>query len=106
MFNECSTSQFSRIVTKALTCALLGFQWDFVSRTFGNLIQVPPSLRGMSKEQRETWSDCVDRSTMSKNLILDTQPGMLDMMTEASYPNQGGEPPVFGAEILAVAREL
>ena len=43
---------------------------------------------------------------MAKDLILDTNKGMLDMMMESTYPGQTGEPPTFGDEVLAVAREL
>ena len=60
----------------------------------------------MSKEQRETWNDCIGRSVLSQQLILDTKPGMLDAMTESTYPNQAGGAPAFGEEILALAREL
>lgn len=43
---------------------------------------------------------------MAKQLILDTKPGMLDMMTESTDPEQKGKHPAFEVEILALAREL
>ena len=60
----------------------------------------------MNRRQREAWDDCKGRAKMSKQLILDTNPGMLNMMMQSTYPNQSGEPPAFGEEVLAAAREL
>ncbi|KAL9030452.1 MAG: hypothetical protein Q9196_001436 [Gyalolechia fulgens] len=71
------------------------FQWDFVGRTLD-----------LSKEEKEAWQDAVGRASFAKMLILDTQPGMLDMMTERAYPAQGGKHPEFGEEILELARHL
>ena len=39
-------------------------------------------------------------------LITDKSPGMLDQMTESTYPGQAGQHPEFGEEILEIARTL
>lgn len=41
---------------------------------------VPIDLQGMNEMQKEVWTDVISRSTMAKQLILDTNAGMLDMM--------------------------
>lgn len=60
----------------------------------------------MKKADKETWEDAVGRSAMARELILDTNPGMLDMMTEGTYPEQKGKHPAMGEDILDVARTL
>lgn len=71
------------------------------------LYALPPSLpKNMSKPQKEAWSDVIGRNVLARELMLDSKPGMLDSMTEATYPEQKGQHPGFGEEILAMAREL
>ena len=67
---------------------------------------VNPTLRSLSKQEKEKWEDAKGRTTFTKSLILDTTPGMLNMMTEATYPEQKGGHPDFGEEILELARHL
>ena len=59
----------------------------------------------MSAKEKGAWSDVTGRSVMAANLILDTNPGMLNMMVQSPDPNTEGEVD-FGAEILAIAREI
>lgn len=79
------------------------FMWDFVARTLvcgdlplgprehythdeqAMLPNVPPNLSGMNPMQKEVWSDVQSRASMAKNLILDTNAGMLDMMVCLAY---------------------
>ncbi|KAL9000693.1 MAG: hypothetical protein Q9169_000729 [Polycauliona sp. 2 TL-2023] len=82
------------------------FQWDFVGRTLGMFYNINPTLQGLSKDEKEKWEDAKGRTTFAKMLILDTQPGMLNMMTETTYPDQKGAHPDFGEEILELARHL
>ncbi|KAL9003364.1 MAG: hypothetical protein Q9188_003758 [Gyalolechia gomerana] len=72
----------------------------------GFMYNVNPTLQNLSKKEKETWQDAVGRASFAKMLILDTQPGMLDMMTETTYPDQSGKHPEFGEEILELARHL
>lgn len=39
-------------------------------------------------------------------LMLDQVPGMLDQMTESTYPSQAGQHPAFGEDVPALARQL
>jgi len=39
-------------------------------------------------------------------LLTDKMPGMLDMMVEQTYKGQEGQHPVFGEDVLEVARRL
>ena len=39
-------------------------------------------------------------------LMTDQMPGMLDLMTEQTYPGQKGKHPEFGEDVLEVARQL
>ncbi|KAL9616601.1 MAG: hypothetical protein Q9160_008546 [Pyrenula sp. 1 TL-2023] len=83
------------------------FMWDFVGRTLGIMYNLPPFLpKNMHKRQKEAWTDAIDRTSLTKELILDSKPGMLDSMTEATYPEQKGRHPRFGEEIVGMAREL
>ena len=65
-----------------------------------------PTLQGLTKQEEEKWQDAIGRTTFTKMLILDTRPGMLNMMTETTYPDQRGAHPDFGEEILELARHL
>jgi hypothetical protein len=79
------------------------FMWDFVGRTLGSLFRLNPELpNGIT----DPMQDVVGRTTMASNLILDTQKGMLDGMTESTYPEQKGKHPAFGEEILQLARDM
>ncbi|KAL8646096.1 MAG: hypothetical protein Q9226_007020 [Calogaya cf. arnoldii] len=82
------------------------FEWDFVGRTLSMFYNVNPTLQGLSKQEKEKWEDAVGRTTFTKVLILDTRPGMLDLMTETTYPDQKGAHSDFGEEILELARHL
>ncbi|KAI9656913.1 MAG: hypothetical protein M1821_003552 [Bathelium mastoideum] len=82
------------------------FMWDFIARTMSMLSDVEPSLQRMGKEEEEAWTDVIGRSVMAQQLILDTKPGMLDLMVSATYPGQAGPTPQFGDEIVALARQL
>ncbi|KAH9845776.1 hypothetical protein Tdes44962_MAKER01208 [Teratosphaeria destructans] len=71
------------------------FMWDFIGQG----------------QEKETWGDVISRTEVAKMLLLDTRPGMLDMMVESTYPHHSGElpfakRPVLGEDILAIAREL
>ena len=68
--------------------------------------KVDPSLQTMSREEREIWGDILGRSQMAKNLILDTEPGMLDMMVATTYPGQSGPRLEFDEGIITLARQL
>lgn len=59
-----------------------------------------------NRSTREAWSDVLGRSMMASQLILDTKPGMLNMMIESTNPEQKGKHPEFGDEIKALAREI
>lgn len=79
------------------------FMWDFVGRTLGMLFRMDPELpRGIDA----MMEDVIVRTTTACNLILDSQKGMLDDMTESQYPEQKGKHPSFGEEILTLAREM
>ncbi|KAI4239758.1 MAG: hypothetical protein LQ349_000131 [Xanthoria aureola] len=82
------------------------FEWDFVGRTLSMFYDVNPTLQNLSKQEKEKWEDAVGRTMFTKMLILDTGPGMLDMMTETTYPEQKGAHPDFEEEILELARHL
>lgn len=60
----------------------------------------------MDPDDKETWSDVHSRSLMACQLILDTQPGMLRMMVEGTYPGQPNPCPDMGEEVLRAARDL
>ncbi|KAF2501324.1 hypothetical protein BU16DRAFT_555819 [Lophium mytilinum] len=84
------------------------FMWDFVGRTLGMYYNVDPQLAHHKPGEPlpEDYSDVIGRCVMAQQLILDTKPGMLDMMTESVYPEQKGRHPKFGEEILGLARGL
>jgi hypothetical protein len=69
---------------------------------------IDPELKHHRKGEPlpEDYMDVLGRSFMASQLILDTKPGTLDMMTETTYPEQRGQHPQFGEEILQLAREL
>ena len=73
------------------------------------LYQVPPTSAfspQSTPQDREAWSDVVGRSVMAAELLLDSKPGMLDMMVGSTYPGQAGAHPVIGEDVLAAARKL
>ena len=51
--------------------------------------QTDPRIRckDVTKKEREAWDDAYGRAKFSGLLILDTNPGMLNQMTEAAYPD-------------------
>ncbi|KAL9604639.1 MAG: hypothetical protein Q9219_000359 [cf. Caloplaca sp. 3 TL-2023] len=82
------------------------FEWDFVGRTLGLMYTVNPTIQKLSEEEKEVWEDAVGRGTFAKMLILDIALGMLNQMTESAYPDQSGQHPEFGEEIMELARHL
>ncbi|KAF2815288.1 uncharacterized protein BDZ99DRAFT_516024 [Mytilinidion resinicola] len=105
------------------------FMWDFVGRTLvrwapfeltflwsrkvnsrrqGMYYNIDPQLahHRPGEPLPEDYADVIGRCVMAQQLILDTKPGMLDMMTEMTYPEQKGRHPRFGEEILGLARGL
>ena len=70
------------------------------------LYQVPPDAPYSTPAEKEAWSDVVGRSVMGAELLLDSKPGMLDMLAESAYPAQPGDRPVIGDDVLAAARKL
>lgn len=67
---------------------------------------MPPSLDHLTPATREKWTDAIGRSVMARELILDSKPGILDMMTKMTYPDQKGRHPAFGEGVLEAARAL
>ena len=71
------------------------------------LFAVPPNMpNNMPRQQNEVWTDVLSRCITAANLILDTTPGMLNMMLASTGPGQQGDEPEFGDEITALARQL
>ena len=70
------------------------------------VLQVNPTLEGLSAKEKETWKDAQERSVYASMLIRDEMKGALDMMTEQTYPGQKGAHPEFGQEILDIAGRL
>lgn len=70
------------------------------------LYHVDPTLRKLSRNEKEAWNDVRGRAVYSGMLITDQMKGAQDMMTESLYPGQKGQHPEFGEEILKLAREL
>jgi hypothetical protein len=61
----------------------------------------------MDAQSRRVWKDeCMGRSMLAANLILNKPPGMLNSMVEQTYPNQPGGHPEFGSEIEELARKV
>ncbi|KAF2761707.1 hypothetical protein EJ05DRAFT_535066 [Pseudovirgaria hyperparasitica] len=82
------------------------FMWDFVSRTLSNLYnQVDPELKLETRASKNAWNDVRSRGMMATELILDTTPGMLAMMTGSAYPEQKDKEPAFGEDILELCRK-
>lgn len=50
------------------------------------LYGVNPTLQNLSKAEKEKWHDAVGRAILTRLLITDDKPGMLNMMTELTYP--------------------
>ena len=67
---------------------------------------INPSLQNLTSGEKDIWKEAEERATYAKMLITDQMPGMLDMMTEQTYPGQMGQHPEFGEDILEVARHL
>lgn len=65
-----------------------------------------PKLRGMSKAEKDRWNDAQGRAVFSGALITDKEAGMLNQMTEMTYPGQKGKHPDFGDKILEIAGTL
>ncbi|GIZ49077.1 hypothetical protein CKM354_001211700 [Cercospora kikuchii] len=84
------------------------FMWDFVGRTLGMIYNLPPAKNPerYNEQQKETYHDVISRSVMSKSLLTDQRPGMLNMMIESTNPEQRGRHPELGADILAAANAL
>ena len=64
------------------------------------LYKVPPTAT-----EGEPWDDVVGRSVMAAELLLDSNPGMLDTLVDSTYPGQSPRP-VLGERVLEAAREL
>lgn len=67
---------------------------------------VPPDLQDLSTPEEEKWEDAKGRAVYAKQLMCDDMPGMLNMMTESTYPGQKGAHPAFGEELLEIARRF
>lgn len=67
------------------------FMWDFVGRTLGYVYMVDPSLEGLGRQEKEKWDEAKGRAVYSSQLIRDEMKGMLNMMTEQTYPGAEGE---------------
>ena len=78
--------------------------WDFVGRTLAMLYAVPITASGRTSSK--AYNDVKGRSVMAGELLLDTKPGMLDMMVEAAYPGAAGDRPDIGDDLKAAAGEL
>lgn len=72
------------------------------------LHQLPPAMAASeyNAQEKEIWMDVVQRTAMSKSLLTDSKPGMLDMMIESTNPEERGNHPEIGEEILALASAL
>ncbi|KAK4694723.1 hypothetical protein P7C71_g2908, partial [Lecanoromycetidae sp. Uapishka_2] len=91
---------------KKIVEAQVYFVWDFVGRTIGYLFMIDPSLQNLHPRANEIWEDARGRAMYSSILILDKKPGSLNQMMAAAWPDQRGEPPEFGEEIMEIARRL
>lgn len=67
---------------------------------------VPLSLEDLTDAENERYFDIMGRTFLIKQLLLDTRPGLLETMTESTYPDQKGNHPELGNEILDAARAL
>lgn len=67
------------------------FMWDFVGRTLGYVYMVDPSLEGLGRQEKKKWDEAKGRAVYSSQLIRDEMKGMLNMMTEQTYPGAEGE---------------
>ncbi|THY61962.1 hypothetical protein D6C97_03328 [Aureobasidium pullulans] len=77
------------------------FMWDFLARTSGTLVNVPPRNPSCSNKY---WKDVVLRCVLAKELILD-HTGKLEQMNRATgYNDDAGIE--FGEEIEAEAAKL
>lgn len=70
------------------------------------LYNVDPTLEDVSEEDGDGWNDVRGRAVYAGMLITDWMKGVLDMMTESTYPGQKGQHPEFGEEILKLAGEM
>ncbi|KAK5168814.1 uncharacterized protein LTR77_006123 [Saxophila tyrrhenica] len=80
------------------------FMGDFVTRIYAYLENIPPS--SPFDGRNEMWVDVVSRSVMTKELLVDSKPGMLDMLVESTYPSSSSDRPEIGDDIKASARTL
>ncbi len=78
--------------------------WDFVTKTYAFLENIPPTKDFSGSPQ--IWTDVITRSMMAAELILDSKPGMLDMLVESTYPGAASDRPVIGDDIKAAAERL
>ncbi|KAF9263042.1 hypothetical protein L218DRAFT_987817 [Marasmius fiardii PR-910] len=81
------------------------FMWDFVGRSLGMLFTIPPEKNPRRGMHKATWSDVVGRTVMAKKLLIEDQV-MLNSMVERTYPDQRGQHPILGEEVLDAARNL
>ncbi len=70
------------------------------------LYNVDPTLEDVSEEEGDAWNDVRGRAVYAGMLITDRMKGVLNMMTESTYPGQKGQHPEFGEEILKLAGEM
>jgi hypothetical protein len=73
--------------------------WDFVGRTLEMLYFIPPTATtSSSPEAGRAFADVSSRSYLAAQLLLDTEPGMLDM-TIQSGPHDTELKPEIGDDI-------
>ena len=70
------------------------------------LYQIQPSSTSDTSSNNEPWTDILSRNAMANQLILDTTPGMLNMMIQTTYPGQTGQQAEFGDDIVEAAKKL
>lgn len=75
--------------------------WDFIGRTLAMLLAIPPATTAAAP-----YTDVISRLVMAKELLLDSKPGMLDMMIDSTYPGQTGPKPEIGDDLKEAARAL
>lgn len=77
----------------------LFFTYDFVQTTRNKLLAIPiPALEAGDNKALESYSDCLGRCTMSKQIICDESGAMAALMT-------GGQAPMdFGKDVRENAK--
>jgi hypothetical protein len=78
------------------TILTISFMWDFVGRTIEMLYFIPPTTSVL--EAGSAFADVSNRSYLAAQLLLDTEPGMLDM-TVQSGPHDAELKPEIGDDI-------